>query len=78
MRFNSWRLVGGMGEEERALLLQFCTGCSVAPAGGFCELKAMGRIHTSIPPYLAAPPPVCSLYTGRSNFVCGVNRAPGF
>jgi hypothetical protein len=34
-----WQLVGEMSQQERGLLLRFCTGCSRLGAGGFSSLQ---------------------------------------
>lgn len=36
-----WRLVGGLQQEERALLLKFSTGSPNVPAGGFSQLQGL-------------------------------------
>jgi hypothetical protein len=39
-----WTLVGNMTEEEKARLLQFTTGSSLLPPGGFKELSPLFQI----------------------------------
>jgi HECT-domain (ubiquitin-transferase) len=34
-----WEVVGEMSQQERGLLLRFCTGCSRLGAGGFSSLQ---------------------------------------
>ena len=46
----------------------------VSPHPKACLFAVAGAYEASDTfPYLAAPPPVFSLYTGSPNFVCGVN-----
>jgi hypothetical protein len=42
-----WICVGNMTEEEKARLLQFTTGCSLLPPGGFKELSPLFQLTLS-------------------------------
>jgi hypothetical protein len=39
-----WQVVYELSPEERALLLQFCTGSSKVPLGGFAGLQGSGEV----------------------------------
>lgn len=49
-----WAAVGSLSAEERARLLQFTTGCSQLPAGGFRELRPRFQV-TAAPTFGALP-----------------------
>ena len=43
-----WTIISGFTHEEMARLLQFTTGCSQLPPGGFCELCPKFQITASL------------------------------
>lgn len=55
-----WTAVGNMTEEEKARLLQFTTGCSQLPPGGFRELSPLFQL-TPAPTYGNLPTAVSLL-----------------
>ena len=51
-----WTIIAGFTQEEMARLIQFTTGCSQLPPGGFADLNPQIQItYTPIATYASLP-----------------------